>query len=729
MTDDDAARTKSEQAPEPGNSAAGGAQAGTGGPGTSGEPRPSGSGKEEQDGIVREGFTRNSFRVGPNVDEELYYSVTSTGATVIGDHSSAANAQIYIGTDDKPGPQAGLITGLDDLQRVYAPAPSDRDLDELLGQRHVVCLTGAPGTGRFTTARVLLARRHGEDSIREIFLPARVDPESLCADKTVPVEGAGHILRLPGGDGARLARLLEERFRQRKASLVLIRDLNAHRATEAGAEVRHERPDPADVFERHLCHLLRRVDGAECRDACGADGCRSRYVRDCLGMSNLRKALADQYRPADIVAIAATVARHLPTDEQAMQRSLATTPPQLRSRAISILLPGEAADRLRHQRIGQYERAFRIAYAVFLHQPLRYVLNATGLLLGLIDEEARRPDLGRPALEHPVDELLGDVLRQDWNDGRSGDPGASRRVHLRNSAMRGAILSVAWHEFDNSRSALLRWLGRLAQDGDATARRASAEIAGLLAHHEFEQVYEELIDGWAQSPRPSVREAAALATAVADRGGEVGTQVREKVREWVHNGTNRQRDTAVLVYAGGMHQPHLGWELADLRRIAKDRMQRHNQVIAEAIYQLYQPAAAGAIVAELSRWRTVVPAGRHAVRAWLALAERPASDGISPEMLARLNSGDVDPRHVAALWRSALLSRERPPKGRPESSRAWDLFGEWMHRADAAPALRASMLELLRRLAVTPALYQRLCFYLPRIFANAGRLPDWLDTV
>src|SRR5688572_17597251 len=118
--------------------------------------------------------------------------------------------------------------------------------------------------------------------------------------------------------------------------------------------------------------------------------------------------------------------------------------------------------------------------------------------------------------------------------------------------MRGAILDVAWHEFDNTRPALLRWLQRLVERGDDTERRAAADVAGLLAHHDFDQVYARLVDRWAGSPSGRQREAAARVAVTAARGGQVTQRVRARVRDWVHGGRAFQRDTAARVYASGL---------------------------------------------------------------------------------------------------------------------------------------------------------------------------------
>ena len=150
------------------------------------------------------------------------------------------------------------------------------------------------------------------------------------------------------------------------------------------------------------------------------------------------------------------------------------------------------------------------------------------------------------ALQHPVSELLG-PLDVDWQEGREtarSHGGVSRSAWLHDGAMRGVILDEAWNEFDSTRPALLKWLDTSVMSDDEPVQRAAAEVAGLLAHHDFDRVCKDLIDDWASAPRPQVRQAAAWALVAADMGGQVHHLVRRKIREWTGGHRNYQRDAA-----------------------------------------------------------------------------------------------------------------------------------------------------------------------------------------
>ncbi|MFF0659430.1 hypothetical protein [Micromonospora tulbaghiae] len=342
-----------------------------------------------------------------------------------------------------------------------------------------------------------------------------------------------------------------------------------------------------------------------------------------------------------------------------------------------------------------------------------------------IDGQANRSDWGRMALQHPVAELLG-PLKVDWQEGKEINRlhgGSSRSAWLHDGAMRGVIIDEAWHEFDSTRPALLKWLDRLVASDDEPVQRSAAQAAGLLAHHDFERVCADLIDAWAASSRDRVRQAAAWAMVAADMGGQVAHLVRRQIREWAGGHRNYQRDTAARVYASGLQQPDLSWSLADLRRIAEDQMQQHTRMVALGVYQLYAPHRADRIIFELTQWSDDRQLQRHAREALLCLAEIPADDspGGPPDLMTRLATHEVDGQAIAHLWRLALLTSD-------SSERAWARFGQWLSHADSDESFRKSAVALINDLTTLPALRRRLPFCLGRLSAFEDGLPGWLES-
>ncbi|MGV9806776.1 hypothetical protein [Micromonospora chersina] len=674
---------------------------------------------EQQDEV-----SPDSLRMDPRVGEELYgtqFSATYSDVNVRGVNALGNHNTIHvINYKDQPSAKPVIrdLVGVPELVKVYAEASADRELGERLGERSTACLTGRPNTGRFSTACVALARRHSADRVHEVLLPADVGPEVFHRAAGNLMEGHGYVLRLPGDGHDQVMRLLADVFRRRSASLLLIKDEDSRTGDRHSAEAQHRGPDPLAVFRAHLHHHL-------CHQRRMTAEASHQHVDRYLDNSDLVQALQSTYGPREVVPIARALGDHHPAHHDVITEILRLSQPRRRAYAAKILRSDTGGGAHRQRRADQHERAFRIAYAVFARQPLHYVFEAAGLLLEEIDGQAKRFDWGRLALQHPVSELLG-PLDRDWQEGREINRlhgGSSRSAWLHDGAMRGVIVDEAWHEFDSTRPALLKWLDALVADKEEPVRRAAAEIAGLLAHHDFERVCADLIDTWASSAKARTRQAAAWAMVAADMGGQVAYPVRKHIREWASGHRNYQRDTAARVYASGLQQPDLSWSLADLRRIAEDQMQQHTYMVAEGVYQLYAPHRAHRIISELTQWSDSRQLQRHAGEALLNLAVRPADDspGSPPDLMTRLAMGEVDSLDLARLWRVSLLTSD-------SSKRAWDVFGQWLSHADGEETLRKSVTALLNDLAALPALRLRLQFHLERLAAFEDGLPTWLES-
>mgnify|MGYP000226628922 CR=1 FL=1 len=669
-----------------------------------------------------------SWWLDPQVGAELYgdrlsaiYSrlgISGVGAVGVGNTISIVN---NLGRPSARPVIADLV-GIADLLKVYVSTTADEDLGRKLDELSAAGLGGRPYTGRRSTAIVALARRHGPHRVHEILLPDDVDPGELSRAGESIKKDHGYLLQLPGGKHGRVIRMLAGLFRRRGASLLLIRDDDSRAGARPAAEVPHRPPDPVAVFRAHLRHHL--SDGLGLTDEES-----NQAVAGYLQHDGLTTDLHSCYGPQEAVSIAEAVGAVHPADDDTVAQVLARSQPRRRAHAAEVLgtdpgSTGETGTSRRPRRIDQHERAFRIAYAVFARQPLHYVFEAASLLLEEIDGRAKRTDWGQMALQYPVGELLG-PLKVDWYESRdatNSPGGSSRSAWLRDSAMRGAIIDEAWHEFDSTRPALIKWLDTLATTRDEPMRRAAAEAAGLLAHHDFDRVCTDLVDKWAASPKPRLRQAAAWAMVAADMGGQVGHLVRRQIRDWAGGGRNYQRDAAARVYASGLQQPDLSWSLADLRRIAQDPMQQYTYSVAQGIRQLYTARTADRVVAELVTWSEHRQLQPHAAHALLELAEKADDDspGGVPDLLVRAAAQEVDSGALVPLWRLALLSPAR-------SASAWHTFGRWLTSADADETVRKVVASLVADLAAGPSLRRRMQFSLARSPHFDRGLPEWLD--
>jgi hypothetical protein len=656
-----------------------------------------------------------SLRVDPQVGRELfgahYNDITARGPAMFGND----NLQVIIGQKERLDPYVGHLDYVSELIKVHAGTESDKRLTDLLGQRAIVCLIGPKNSGRFSSACTALGEIYGHERVNQITLPAGVGSDALFETPELIAEESGFVLRYDRDNYAEAMRRLSDLFRRRGSGLLFIRDEGTGGGVRGGAEVDHQPPDPTEVFRNHVGRRLVFLDTAFSYTEI------DKYLR----FPSLRDALAKTYGPKECVAIAEAVAKSRPDDDEAMQTTLDSSQPRRRKLAAEILMPTKDGVGTGGRRASQHERAFRISYAVFRRQPLHYVFEAAEWLLAEIDSAALRPEWGSMALQRSVDELLGEPLAKEWRAGRDAGNtalGAARVAWMRDPGLRGAILDVAWHEFDSTRKPLLKWLNKLVDDGDEVMSRAASETAGLLAHYDFDYVHRELLGGWARSPRRQMRQAAARSEMTAEMAGDVGDRIRETLRGWCLVGNNYQRDTAALVYASGLQQPVLAWSLSDLGLIADNKIQLRSDAIAEAVNQLYRPEAAKLIIRVLAQWTRRTHARVHAARALLALAQRPSSDVVDlrPELLMQFAGGGVDADDLARLWRVALSDSILV------LSAAGVLAG-WVRLADDDPELRTHVQDLVARMAPRPAMRRQVVYYLEKQPEFRDGLPDWVS--
>lgn len=657
----------------------------------------------------------DSLRVDPQVGEELfgalYSRIKSYGSAVFGNHNTINN---FASPSLKP--IVGQLANVTELLEAYATSDADGSLDKILARHAVACLTGPRTSGRFTTACAALARRYTPDRVYEVSLPAGALPGALLEHPDVVLAERGYVLRLAGDGHVETMRTLANLFHQRSAALLLIKNEGAREQEPHRNEVRHRQPDPLVVFRKHLEQRLRLLHGL-------SDEKSMRTVDHYLEWKGLRGELQHTCGPREVVRMVEMIGDAHPLSDAGMETILSISQPWRRRRASRILLPAEDAPSGRRRRDNQHERAFRIAYAVFGRQPLHYVFESAAWLLAEIDDAALRPEWGHMALQHPVQDLLGDELREDWLGGRAtanSSYGSARSAWIRDTGLRGAILDVAWHDFDGSRGSLLKWLDRLAREGDETMIRAAAETAALLAHHDFDRIHEQLVDGWAISPNPRIRQAAAWVETIAYLGGHADRRILEKLRDWCYGTSNYRRDTAARVYASGLQQRVLAWSMSDLRQIAADRLQLRKYAVAEAVNQLYEPDRAAWLIAELGHWVDSPGVRVHAARALLVMAEKPAvdSDNGSPELLLRLAAGEVSSDGLAKVWRMALVEPD-------VSASAWPILVRWLRCVDVDAQLQRPIAVLVENLSSKANMRRRILFYLRKHWGR-GPMPLWV---
>ncbi|MEO3973819.1 hypothetical protein [Streptomyces sp. CAU 1734] len=434
-------------------------------------------------------------------------------------------------------PADGLVSEeeFDTLTDRYVRPGTHQTLVEHLKKHRVAVLRGAPGSGRFTLARLAL-RDIAKEGV--VVLDAEAGLRRLLKEDGGLQPGKGHVIESDGMRWAsqlraQLLNLLRGATHVRvhgetyvRSPLVIILDDQAPSAGLEDHVIEHEGGESVrfKVFERHLTALL--FDRPEeCRKLLEHEG----LTEDLRGHRSLHEIglLAD--------GLAGRV--HRGDDIDVIVSGLATA---LRSRAVELLKaqPRAANGEDRRTDVSLWSRAFLMAGVVLDGMALSRVSRESHRLAELL-HGVRSPSL---APEMP---LFVESVR-DWLAGqemefvdRKGSPVDERypgcRVRLRPRGLGEAVMEVLWHDHSGARGPLLEWLDGLVDKDEEDIRVSAAQTVGLLAAFDWSYVYEELLVRWASdkgdhAARRHFAAAWALERAVADP--LLAPQVRQLLRRW-----------------------------------------------------------------------------------------------------------------------------------------------------------------------------------------------------
>ncbi|SHM59459.1 hypothetical protein [Cryptosporangium aurantiacum] len=574
----------------------------------------------------------------------------------------------------------------DACRETYVAVDGIDQMADTLVRRRLVILSGPSGTGRHATAVYLLSRAPQSGWLGRL----ETEPDELGdvigrnggpESGATPIEKDDRLVvdllgRSPT-DG-QWAALAEEAY-QKSAFVVVVAPPTP---TSGDAYPRefcrpHGRPDPAAVLRRNLAYQLTKH-----RSACDREDCTDERLG---AIVDARCAVpeVDRYlriaRSLDEVAgLAAVLADHVHTADAEVPGLLGSWKDRLRTRAEELLAassgPSEKEERLLLRR-----QVFRIAYAVFHGHPFSDVFSAGDWLMAAVTQQApnrvRLAEVPRLIVDGKVRELLGTGMSAVDEAAVNGTDGP-RRAQLVDGDLVVSILDVAWHDYHTLRGPLLDWLQILALHPQVRVRVRAAQTAGLLARFDFDEVYGQLLRGWAEGPA-FTRAAAADALDIAHRSGFLAARVRRQVRDWALSPKAQLQDSAARAYGSvtGVADPAEAIRaLADLgtRRALADWSS-----IALAMVQLSDAGAPTQVLDALTEWiRSGEPTLRdHAVRAMLQLTRLAAGEN-SRSPLVRGLSDRRDT--VIRLWRRALADERT-------SRRAWDQFRQWLRSAERRP--------------------------------------------
>ncbi|SCG74133.1 hypothetical protein [Micromonospora coxensis] len=608
----------------------------------------------------------------------------------------------------------------------YAPTPSDQQLDRLLEQRHLLCLSGPEGTGRQSAACLASARRHGLDQVA--VLDAEQLTDLLRPDGPLR-PGYGHVLRLTDGavrelDGMTLV-ALAARAEMLGSTLLLVGDFGRRDHALAGHLVSHRPAAPGDVFRAQLRRLLRGHCVGWCSDSCVGD-CLDPYVDECVAHPLLAAHLSGGPRVGEVVRLAELMAQSPPRTADLTDRLERLLPRQLHERATSILAVGDTSSAAGPWS-AQHCRAFRVSCAVLAGLPVTEI-HAAGRLLAASGSIAEFPAPAPASLAGgTVEALVGPVLRQAVLLVDDDRPTGGRRLEFSagNDQLRTSLLDVAWSDWWPPEQ-LLGWLAELVRTGSPGVREAAAGSIGWAGRHGVRAAL-HTVDLLARERRAGVRQAAAVALVAMAMQPQLRQPVRVELDRWATGGPAHLRDTVARAYASGLARLWPDAALVQLRRIAEARMQRWHNSVVRGLVEVHAAGHAERVLPALAEWSTSPdPEVRlHAGRALRVLADRwaPAPREHWPELLDLVRGGTVAMTDLVTCWAAALSL--------PGTAyRAWRTLGFWLNRADRQPEVAAYCLELLARLvAGREPLRRRLEHQLRHVWAPLMPRNTLLDDV
>ncbi|MFD3675630.1 hypothetical protein [Streptomyces sp. NPDC058613] len=428
------------------------------------------------------------------------------------------------------------------------PERYDQALDALC-ERHLLVLTGSPGSGRTAAAVNLLAEALTLNSAAQGGYHRLLDTSSLTSPAWKPPgEGSGCLAVVDGrppGLSARGLSSVSSKLRAAGSHLVLIGgpELAAIVSGPGGDDLaRHELSpvDPLDVVElRVLGH--------------SGDPDRQAELRALLDSSGAAAALRERPLAAHAVRLASVI------------------------RADGDLGAAVAALRDPSDQVYTWFRTHHEPEAIAFALAVA-VLEDSGYLT-VADAAIRLRQALSPEDPAPADVRFRDRMEQDqpWIErvlpGPAEAPGPLR-VRYRSALLAQVVLTYAWTTLDGHREAVLQWLRRLLGHSDLEVRAQAAVAGGILARADFHFAVHRFVKSWAGSTSWPVRQAAATAIGVAGSASATADAVWELLHQWARGGHSayerRLAGTAATTVGGllGRNAPDRG---LDVLRDALDR--------------------------------------------------------------------------------------------------------------------------------------------------------------
>lgn len=639
-----------------------------------------------------------------------FEELRSQGAAAFGPNASALSVQINSSSSPEPfWVQQRDSEQVKDALRRHTEAESDEHLSHHVTEVGLACLAGVKGTGRMSSAIVALARRFGVDGVHEIVpsQPGELNLETVIRQPQIIEKGCGYLLNLSEAslDWSEVETLSKILQHQGSGMVVLV----------SGGEhlglgrfvVRQITPLASRIFWRQLESQTEgrpcAVDCQPCQERSGT--CRDRLLRLCRDSALLMKELSSGGAPALAVDLATRIASRWPRTTADLGEALSDRWLHKLARARELLAVESSLNPIERRR-NEHQRAYRIAYAVFVNCPLTLVSDAANMLVA-----AQKTSEDSDDNQHGFGEAVSNLVPESMR-GTNRDLASEELASFNEEDMFWALLEVAWKDYSNGREVLLEWLDMLVRDSRARMRQRAAATAAYFAGFAPELVFSRLIDKWSKSWFGRSRQAAGLALVVAMRDHRSIRYASQRISRWSLCNNGLRLDTLARAYVSGLgeYQPTQR-AMRHIERVARND-DRCWLSVGPAMAQLFAMEPTGVVMKQLEWVSGKNPQlALHAAVTMPLVADLHVTDGngTTPALLQWMSDDEGRRADLVKLWRHSLIVPRT-------ATRAWRILGAWVMVALFDEVLSNRVLALMSEICRDSVFQVRLKFYMNRMW-------------
>lgn len=586
----------------------------------------------------------------------------------------------------KRAPGRISVTDLDRAARVHVTTLSDAELHRAVRADGVVFARGGIGTGRKSSATVVLDRLTGSSR------PAsKVTVLDSLADRLEP--GCGHLL--DASEETWVDTITEAEIAGARAALgdtghlIILVEADSARSLP-GPVVDHEMPDLAQVV---VFQLAARLAAQGPLDKPGARALIAEAFRTDPATEQWHDEITHTATAGPDEAVLLAEAIWDWWERRSIDPAAAPRVAHFRGRRRY----QQAADLLRRRGDGTdspLRQSYAISAAVLDGLAVSEVIEGAGKLSTLLSE-----------VEHPGApghrEIFAQPLARWLRHVEMTVPPADRRnrdstvVKMPSRELSQIVIEVAWRNYDAARPPVLEWLMSLCQEHpDDRVRIRAVQALAVIAQYDYALIKDRVLEVWSSSNRRIQHQAAAWLLEAMVLEGTVAEKVKLLLRRWSRSGDELKRAVAVRAYGTAVARSEPLDAIRGVRFSAADPWLHALPELA--LREMYMLGLTREVMTELPLWMRGFPlmrerAGRSLVRISQIRRIRDDESRGPYDLLWRLaNAPDevgVDSTEVVALWHLAC----QHPTSR---NAAWQMLGFWARNCRDHPGLRDTFTRL-----------------------------------